>query len=141
MVDDSKKERPGKMRLIDAAAYRLPIAAYVSLLHRVSGLLLFFLLPFIIWMFDRSISSEGSYRQFVAVFSRGTGGFPGWFFKLIVLSLIWAYLHHFLTGLRFLWMDTTHSVSKRQGRVSGLIALISSLALTAALGAKLFSYF
>ena len=106
------KQRPGEnMRLLDALGYRLPLAGVVSILHRVSGGLMFVLLPFIIWMFDTSLTSEISYSQFSAVFKGGVGFLPGWFFKLVALALIWAYLHHFIAGLRHLWMDATHAVT------------------------------
>jgi succinate dehydrogenase / fumarate reductase cytochrome b subunit len=126
------------MRLIDATQYRLPPAGWVSILHRVSGLVMFVLLPFIIWMFDTSLTSEVSYSQFTGVFLGGAGFVPAWFIKLTCLALIWAYLHHFIAGLRHLWMDATHSVSKEFGRVSALVTLALSLLLTLVLGYKLF---
>ena len=126
------------MRLVDALQYRLPPAGVVSILHRVSGLVMFFLLPFIIWMFDTSLTSEISYGSFTAVFAAGVGFVPGWFFKLVALALIWAYLHHFIAGVRHLWMDATHSVTKEFGRQSALVTLVLSIVLTLALGAKLF---
>jgi succinate dehydrogenase / fumarate reductase cytochrome b subunit len=119
-------------------SYRLPAAGIVSILHRASGALMFVLLPFVIWLFDASVSSEASYERFRSVFIAGTGVFPAWFLKLVVLVLIWAYLHHFIAGLRHLWMDATHSVSKAQGRVSAQITLVVSLVLTVALGVKLY---
>jgi len=61
--------------------------------------------------------------------------------KLVVLALIWAYLHHFIAGVRHLWMDATHSVTKDWGRQSAVVTLALSLLLTAALGAKLFGLF
>src|ERR1700755_1052731 len=79
----------------DLTTYRLPPAGLVSILHRVSGALMFLLMPFIIWMFDTSVSSEISYARFKAAFNIGVGFLPGWFLKLVVLALIWAYLHHF----------------------------------------------
>ena len=85
----------------------------VSILHRVSGALMFLLLPFIIWMFDTSVTSEISLRALhQSAFTAGIGFVPGWFFKLVALALIWAYLHHFIAGVRHLWMDATHSVTK-----------------------------
>ncbi|NKI93469.1 succinate dehydrogenase, cytochrome b556 subunit [Rhizobacter sp. SG703] len=126
------------MRLIDATHYRLPLAGWVSILHRVSGLLMFVLLPFIIWMFDTSLTSEVSYSQFTGVFMGGFGFVPAWFVKLATLALIWAYLHHFIAGVRHLWMDATHSVSKEFGRQSALVTLVLSIALTLVLGYKLF---
>jgi succinate dehydrogenase / fumarate reductase, cytochrome b subunit len=98
------------------ASYRLPLAGIVSILHRVSGALLFLLLPFIIWMFDTSVSSEVSYESFTSAFIAGIGFVPGWFVKLLVLALIWAYLHHFIAGVRHLYMDMTHSVTKDFGK-------------------------
>ena len=74
-------------------------------------------------------------------FSAGIGFLPGWFIKLVCLGLIWAYLHHMIAGLRFLWMDVTHRMSKADGRVSAVITLALSLLLTVALGAKLFGLF
>jgi succinate dehydrogenase / fumarate reductase cytochrome b subunit len=129
------------MRLVDAAQYRLPIAGVVSILHRVSGLLMFVLLPFVIWMFDNSVTSEISYEGFMAVFAAGFWIFPGWFVKLAVVGLIWAYLHHLIAGLRHLWMDAAHAVSKEQGAVSAQITLAVSLPLTLVLGARLFGVF
>ena len=105
----------------DLPGYRLPLAGLVSILHRVSGALMFLLLPFIIWMFDVSVSSEISFARFERVFDTGVGQapgwiLPGWFMKLVVLALIWAYLHHLIAGLRHLWMDITHAVSNEFGK-------------------------
>ena len=133
------KPRPGEnMRLIDALGYRLPLAGLVSILHRASGLVMFVLMPFIIWMFDTSLTSEITYSQFTAVFIGGVGFVPGWLFKLVALALIWAYLHHFIAGVRHLWMDATHAVTLEFGRRSAVFTLVVSVALTLALGIKLF---
>jgi succinate dehydrogenase / fumarate reductase cytochrome b subunit len=118
--------------------YRLPLAGLVSILHRVSGVLMFVLLPFVIWVFDKSVSSEVSYEQFASLFRAGAGPMPGGFYKLVALALIWAYLHHLIAGVRHLWMDATHAVTKEFGRRSAVVTLALSLLLTAALGYKLF---
>ena len=128
------------MRLIDALGYRLPLAGVVSILHRASGLVMFVLLPFIIWMFDTSLTSEITYGQFTSVFTAGTGFLPGWFYKLVALALIWAYLHHLIAGLRHLWMDATHAVTLEFGRQSAFATLAVSVLLTLALGVKLFFF-
>ncbi len=137
-----RDQRPGaNMRLIEAMQYRLPVAALVSILHRASGMLMFFLLPFIVWMFDTSVTSEISYDSFTSAFVAGIGFVPGFVVKLVVLALIWAYLHHAVAGLRHIWMDATHSVSKEQGRSSAMATFAISIVLTVALGAKLFGLF
>ena len=127
--------------LQDLPTYRLPPAGWVSILHRVSGLLMFLLMPLIIWMFDNSISSEFSFAKFSAAFNIGLGFVPGWFMKLVALALIWAYLHHFIAGLRHLYMDVCHAVSKEFGKSSAIVTLALSLGLTVVLGAKLFGLY
>ena len=126
----------------DLPTYRLPAAGIVSILHRVSGALMFLLMPFIIWMFDKSISSEISFAKFKAAFNVGMLGLPGLMWKLVALALIWAYLHHSIAGLRHLWSDTHHSaVTKEFGKLSAVVTLGLSLFLTVVLGAKLFGVY
>ncbi len=134
------KQRPvyRNIHVSQIMKYRLPPAGIVSILHRVSGVGMFLLMPFIIWMFDNSLTSEFSYAKFSALFNAGAFGLPGWFFKLIALGLIWAYLHHFIAGVRHLWMDMTHAVTKEFGHASALVTLGLSVLLTLALGYKLF---
>jgi succinate dehydrogenase / fumarate reductase cytochrome b subunit len=121
--------------------YRLPMAGIVSILHRISGALLFLLLPFTIWLFDTSVTSEVSFDRFRSAFVAGAFGLPGWFLKLVALAIIWGYLVHFIAGLRHLWMDVTHSVSLQQGRVSAQFTVIVSTLLTLLFAAKLFGLF
>ena len=125
----------------DLTTYRLPAAGWVSILHRISGALMFLLMPFIIWMFDTSLSSEISFGVFTSAFTAGIGFVPGWFVKLVVLALIWGYLHHFIAGVRHLYMDATHSVTKTFGKSSATVTLVLSIGLTAVLGAKLFGLY
>ena len=127
---------------MDLPGYRLPLAGIVSILHRVSGAIMFVLMPFIIWMFDTSISSEISFAKFKSAFNVGMLGIPGFLWKVAVLALIWAFLHHALAGLRHLWSDTHHSaVTKSFGKTSALVTLVVSIGLTVILGAKLFGLY
>jgi succinate dehydrogenase / fumarate reductase cytochrome b subunit len=102
---------------------------------------MFLLLPFIIWMFDTSVSSEISFAKFKLAFNVGLGFVPGWFMKLVALALIWAYLHHLIAGMRHLFMDVQHAVSKEFGRSSAIATLGLSIAMTLVLGAKLFGLY
>lgn len=148
------KTRPGgNMRLFDALQYYLPPAGVASILHRASGVLMALLLPFVVWMFDASISSEASFDAFASVFSAGVGVVPGWIFKLIALALIAAYVFHVSAGVRHLWMDATHDVGNRSpwmhvsgtgdrpARSSALAVFAVAIVLTVALGAKLFGLY
>ncbi|MBA4195285.1 MAG: succinate dehydrogenase, cytochrome b556 subunit [Hydrogenophaga sp.] len=125
----------------DLTTYRLPAAGWVSILHRISGALMFVLLPLIVWLFDTSVSSEISYERFSSAFSAGIGFVPGWLFKLVVLAIIWAYLHHLIAGVRHLYMDARHAVTKQFGKSSAIATLVLSIGLTVVLGAKLFGLY
>jgi succinate dehydrogenase / fumarate reductase cytochrome b subunit len=133
-MTDSVKKRPvyTNIHVTQIVSYRLPPAGIVSILHRISGFVLFALLPFVIWMLDSSLTTEISFEGFTNVFVAGVGAIPGWFVKLVTLGLIWAY---------HLWMDATHSVSKAQGHNSALVTLVLSTLLTLLLGAKLFGLY
>jgi succinate dehydrogenase / fumarate reductase cytochrome b subunit len=130
---------------IDSASlisYRWPLASLASGMHRVSGAIMFFLMPFIIWMFDTSITSEISFDKFKSLFNAGLWGVPGWMFKWVVLGLIWASLHHFMAGIRHLWMDTHHhQITKDFGRQTAAVVLVLTFGLTLILGAKLFGLY
>ena len=125
----------------DLPSYRLPAAGWVSILHRISGAIMFALLPFVIWIFDVSISSEISFAKFKAAFEIGMLGLPGFVWKLLALALIWAYLHHLIAGLRHLWMDARHAVSKEFGKSSALATLVLGSVLTLVLALKLFGLY
>ena len=147
MTEVSSQTRPARpeFRNIDFASlrsYRWPLASIASGMHRISGAILFFLMPFIIWMFDNSISSEISFARFKAVFNVGILGIPGFLWKLAALGMIWASLHHFVAGMRHLWMDTHHHhVSKDFGRQTAVVVMSLSFGLTAVVGAKLFGLY
>ena len=138
------KKRPefrNSNALVDLPTYRLPAAGFVSILHRISGFVMFLLLPLLVWMFDTSVSSEISFAKFKAAFNIGVGFVPGILVQLVALVLIWAYLHHLIAGVRHLYMDAHHAVSKEFGKSSAVVTLVLSLGLTAALGAKLFGLY
>lgn len=145
MTELIKKKRPEFRNInifTDVRTYRLPLAGVVSILHRVSGLMMLLLLPFIIWLFDKSLTSEYSFAEFSAAFSSGIGFVPGWFVKLVTLALIWAYLHHLCAGARHLWLDVDHhAITKEGGRKSAVLVFAVSIVLTLALGAKLFGLY
>lgn len=114
--------------------YRLPLAGWVSILHRVSGALLFLALPLVLWLFDKSSTSQFALNALLYFSAQ-------WWFKLVLLVLIWAYLQHFCAGVRHVWMDVRHTVSKTQGAQSALAAVVVSLVLTVLAGLKLFGVY
>ncbi|MBK6402321.1 MAG: succinate dehydrogenase, cytochrome b556 subunit [Rhodocyclaceae bacterium] len=124
---ESVKERPKHLNLFEI---KQPLPALMSILHRVSGAGLFLMLPLLIWLFGLSLRSSESFEAFKA-----TVGHP--VVKLVLLGLLWAYLHHFCMGIRILLIDIHVGVEKAPARASALAVLVVSLALTVILGAKL----
>jgi succinate dehydrogenase / fumarate reductase cytochrome b subunit len=102
---------------------------------------MFALLPLLVWLLDKSLTSELSFVEFQNALGNGLWIFPGWFIKLVVIGLVWAYLHHFIAGIRHLWMDAFHAVSKEQGKNSALVTLIAAPVLTLAVALKMFGVF
>lgn len=115
--------------------YRLPMAGIVSILHRVSGALMFLVgLPFVLYLFQQSITSEISFETYQAVVSH-------WLAKLVLLGIVWGYLHHFCAGVRYLVLDLHIGVDKDSARRSASAVLVVSLLLTLAVALKLFGVF
>ena len=88
--------------------YKLPPPGMVSILHRMSGAVLFLALPLILWLFDLSLMSELSFERLVEIGSH-------WLVKLVLLGLIWAFVHHLVAGLRYLCSTCTWEwISRRR---------------------------
>jgi len=114
--------------------YKLPPPGMVSILHRVSGALLFLTLPLILWLFERSLLSESTYERLQTTLSH-------WLMKLVLLALAWAFIHHLVAGVRFLLIDLDVGVDKPTARGSALAVFAISLPLTLLVAACLFGAF
>ena len=123
-----KKPRPKHLDLI---AIRLPLPGIVSILHRVSGAGLFLMLPVLLWLFGSSLASPESAAAAAACIANP-------FVKLVLFGLLWAYLHHFCAGIRFLFLDIHKGLDLPTARATSWAVLGVSLTLTVLIGAKLF---
>ena len=121
------KKRPKHLNLFQIT---LPIQGFASILHRVSGAALFLMLPVLIWLLQLSLGNGSQYELFRAI----TGNI---LVKLILLGLLWSYLHHFCMGIRVLLIDLHVGVDKAPAKKSAIAVLVVSLALTLILGASL----
>jgi succinate dehydrogenase / fumarate reductase cytochrome b subunit len=109
---------------------KLPLSGYVSILHRVSGAVLFLALPLLLMILDQSMRSVETYTNL-------TDNLANPFLKLLLLGLMWAFLHHFCAGLRYLAIDLHLLPNLSAARASSKWALAVSLALTVVLGVQL----
>lgn len=114
--------------------YRMPPPALVSILHRISGAALFLTLPFLLWLLDQSLISETSFARMAAVASH-------WLAKLVLLFVIWAFLHHLTAGIRYLVLDMLVGLERGQARKNALAVFAVSLPLTLVAALKLFGAF
>jgi succinate dehydrogenase / fumarate reductase cytochrome b subunit len=136
-MSEAAKNRPQfrNIHVTDLAFnYRMPLAAKVSIMHRISGAFIFLMLPFILYLLDKSLTSEGTYEYF-----RGYIAHP--LVKLAVLALVWGYLHHFCAGIRHLVADVHIGADKDGARKSAVAVLAVSLPLTVLIALKLFGVF
>jgi succinate dehydrogenase / fumarate reductase cytochrome b subunit len=132
----AKKQRPEfrNIHLTELSNYRMPLAALVSILHRISGFLMFLALPVILYLFQLSILSEDTFKYFA-----GIASLP--LVKLVILALAWAYFQHFCAGVRHLVMDLHIGLDKDSARKSSATVLAVSLFLTFVTALKLFGVF
>jgi len=121
----AKKPRPKHLNLM---VIRQPLPAIVSILHRVSGAGLFLLLPVLLWLFSASLNDP----------YRAAQVFANPLVKLVLFGLLWAFLHHFCAGIRFLLLDVHKGLELPKARASAWAVLAVSLLLTVIIGAKLF---
>lgn len=109
---------------------KLPLPGLVSILHRISGLALFAALPILLLMLQYSLNSIETFTQLQEVLDHPSA-------KLAMLGLLWAFVHHFCAGLRFLAIDLHVVDNLKQARDSSKVVLLVSLLLTVLIGAKL----
>jgi succinate dehydrogenase / fumarate reductase cytochrome b subunit len=124
---DMNKTRPKHLAL---HKIKLPLPGYVSILHRVSGAILFLVLPLLLAMLDQSLRSIETFTNLAEYLDHAL-------VKLALIGMLWAFLHHFFAGLRYLAIDLHLLHGLSGARASSRWVLAVSLALTVALGVKL----
>jgi succinate dehydrogenase / fumarate reductase cytochrome b subunit len=125
---NSAKPRPVYLNLLQI---RLPLPGIVSILHRISGALLFvFGIPMLLYGVERSLASPESFAALKESIAHPL-------VKLVLIGLVWAYLHHFCAGIRYLLIDMHVGDDLRPARQSSIAVLIVSLALTLIVAVRL----
>lgn len=101
---------------------RFPVTAIVSILHRLSGLLLFLALPLLIYALQQSLHSQESFAALISQID----ALP---IKIILAILLWSLFHHLLAGLRFLLLDIELGIQRQQARnTAWLVNIIAAIA-------------
>lgn len=119
------KKRP---KHLDLTKIRLPLPGIVSILHRISGAVLFLIgIPFLLWVLSCSLASQAGFDGWREIFGKPL-------VKLILIGFLWAYLHHFCAGIRYLALDLHKGISLPAARATSKLVLIVSIVLTVILG-------
>lgn len=121
-----KKRRP---KNLDLPTIRLPLPGILSIIHRISGAGMFLLLPFLLWLFQSSLASPETFAS-----AREVVGHP--LARIVLLGLIWFYMHHFCAGIRYLLLDLHKGVELEAARLSSKVVFAVSIALTLIIGGK-----
>jgi len=118
------RSRPKYLNLLQI---KLPVPGLVSILHRVSGAVLFLFIPFLLVLLELTLESPASFLRFKAVLTH-------WAVKLLVIGLVWAYLHHLLAGIRHLALDLDYGTGLPAARSSSQAVLVTGIVLTVIFG-------
>lgn len=108
---------------LDIGTIHLPVTAYVSILHRVSGLVLLALAGLALWMLDISLGSEDGFATLQHALT-------GFWARLVLWALLAALAYHLTAGIRHLVMDLGIGESLRGGVLGARLVLVISLMLT-----------
>src|SRR5262245_10104835 len=114
------KARP---KYLDLFRIRLPLPAFVSILHRISGALLFLLIPVLLYLWQMSLQTPETYASLAALVKHPLA-------KLAMLGLLWAYLHHFCAGIRHLALDLHYGTALETARATSRVVIGVSIFLT-----------
>ncbi len=114
------RSRPKHLNLIKV---RMPITAIASILHRLSGVFLFLVTPFLLYIFVSSLKSNSGFVLAVE-------WLDCWLIKLVFLILIWAVMHHLLAGIRYLLLDLDIGLNRSSAKFSATLAIIMALVLS-----------
>ncbi len=117
---------------LDLLRIHLPLPGWVSILHRVSGVLLFLALPFGVWALSLSLSSEAGFLRMADWMTRPL-------VKLLLLLAVWAFTHHLFAGLRHLALDVHWGVSLKRARQGSLAVMLATALVTLFAAWRLFA--
>lgn len=114
------KTRPKHLNLFQI---RLPLPGILSIMHRISGAGLFLFLPLLLWLLDRSLETENGYEQVKSYLDLVI-------VKIILIGLLWSFMHHFCAGIRYLFLDMHKGVDLAPARMSATVVYAVSIPLT-----------
>jgi succinate dehydrogenase / fumarate reductase, cytochrome b subunit len=108
----------------------LPPPGIVSIIHRISGALLFLSIPVFLYLLQGTLTSEQEFLRWKAVLAHPLC-------KLVAIGMGWMYFHHFFAGIRYLLLDLHVGIDKEPARMSANIVIALGLIAAAAFGVSI----
>ncbi len=115
---------------LDLTTVRMPFTAVLSILHRITGVIIFLGIPPLLWLFQRSLASPDSYAAVEQMLSGG-------FFRLAFFALLWSFAYHIMAGLKHLAMDLGHAETPETARIAAGLLVIGNVLVLIFLGVRL----
>lgn len=126
------RQSGSRPKFLDLTRIRLPVGAIVSIAHRLSGILLFLLIPPLIYVLNLSLQSETGYTQVMALFESTP-------MKILIWVGAWSLVHHLLAGIRFLLLDVDVAIELHAARRTAMAVNVTSAAALVLTGWWIFS--
>ena len=118
-------------KYVDLNLLNLPIPGLVSIFHRVTGVVMFlFLIPALLFVLQCTVASEAGFNRWKSFFSEPL-------VKIIFLGFVWAYMHHFFAGIRYLMLDVHIGIDLAPARRSAKIVLVAGIVATILIGVRI----
>lgn len=115
---------------LDITTVRMPFAAVLSILHRITGIIIFFGTPLMLWLLQQSLQSPAGFEQVETLLAGG-------FYRLAFFGLIWAFAYHIMAGIKHLIMDLGHAETLEGARIAAAFLILGNLLVLIFLGVRL----
>jgi len=115
---------------LDLTTIRLPLTAVLSIMHRISGVIIFLGMPILLWMFGQSLSSEADFLYLQDLLDN-------LFFKLVFLGILAALSYHIIAGIKHLFMDQGIGESATSAKIAARLVILFTVIAFIFLGSQL----
>lgn len=115
---------------LDLTTVRMPFTAVLSILHRITGVIIFLGIPVLLWLLEKSLSSPIGYVEVEQMLAGG-------FWRFAFFGLIWAFAYHIMAGIKHLAMDMGHAETPESAKIAATLLIIGNVLVLIFLGVRL----
>ena len=115
---------------LDLRTVRMPFTAVLSILHRITGIIIFIGTPILLWLLQQSLTSPQHFAEVSGMLSEGI-------FRLGFFALIWAFAYHIMAGIKHLAMDLGHAETPESAKIASVLLILGNILVLIFLGVRL----